>query len=69
MFCCHLRWIRRVVHIGGAFTKVGNADHVNIAHILANGTVDSAWNAGANAPVRAIALHAPPYIWEGNLPK
>lgn len=39
--------------IGGIFSTVGGLARQNLAHIAANRTV-SAWNPGANAPVRAL---------------
>ena len=35
-------------YIGGTFTKVGSAARNNIAHILADGAVDSAWDPNAS---------------------
>jgi hypothetical protein len=43
-------------YIGGNFTHVGGVARSNVAHILANGTVDPAWNPDANGEVDALAL-------------
>lgn len=40
--------------IGGDFTHAGGQPRRNLAHVLANGSVD-AWNPGANATVSALA--------------
>lgn len=49
--------------VGGQFTEIGGVARSNIAHVLSDGTVDSAWNADAKDPplslyafVYAIAL-------------
>jgi alkylated DNA repair dioxygenase AlkB len=42
--------------IGGSFTTVGGVSRNNIAHILADGSLDLAWNAGADSTVRALAV-------------
>ena len=43
-------------YIGGAFATVGTVTRNNIAHILADGTVDATFNPNANNPVFSIAL-------------
>ncbi|HUW60113.1 MAG TPA: hypothetical protein VMZ06_03825, partial [Candidatus Bathyarchaeia archaeon] len=43
-------------YIGGGFTQVGNMPRNHIAHILANGTVDLAWNPNADNGVTALAV-------------
>jgi hypothetical protein len=46
-------------YIGGGFTKVGSTTRNNIAHILANGTVDTNWdvgNTGANGNIQDMAI-------------
>jgi len=42
--------------IGGEFTKVGGVGRNNIAHIRADGSVDTAWNPNANNRVFALAI-------------
>ena len=42
--------------IGGEFSRVGGIERNGLAHILANGTLDPAWNPGANGPVYALAF-------------
>ena len=41
--------------IGGSFSRVAGAPRNNLAHVRADGTLD-AWNPGANALVRCLAL-------------
>lgn len=44
-------------YIGGSFTRVGNVSRANIAHILADGTVDLNFlPSGANGVVRALSI-------------
>jgi hypothetical protein len=43
-------------YIGGDFTHVGGIARNDLAHILANRTVDPTWDPNANAPVEALAL-------------
>ena len=43
-------------YIGGDFTHVGAVPRSNVAHILADGAVDPAWNPDANGEVEALAL-------------
>ncbi|MCX5769422.1 MAG: PASTA domain-containing protein [Candidatus Hydrogenedentes bacterium] len=43
-------------YIGGAFTKVGRVNRSNIAHILADGTVDPAWNPAPSGSIMAMQL-------------
>ncbi|MCX7000715.1 MAG: delta-60 repeat domain-containing protein [Candidatus Sumerlaeota bacterium] len=43
-------------YIGGDFDKVAGVVRNNIAHILANGTVDLTWNPNANNWVEALAV-------------
>lgn len=45
-------------YIGGLFTHVGGIARRNIAHILADRSVDPAFDPGANNSVRALALSA-----------
>ena len=45
-------------YIGGTFTQVGGVPRSNLAHILANGTVDPSFDPGADAFVSAIAVSA-----------
>ena len=42
--------------IGGEFTKVGGVGRNNIAHIRADGSVDTAWNPNADGGVSALAV-------------
>jgi len=42
--------------IGGSFDRVGGVVRNNIAHILANGSVDLTWNPNANYDVYAITV-------------
>ncbi|MBD0258862.1 MAG: hypothetical protein ICV83_24350, partial [Cytophagales bacterium] len=43
-------------YIGGTFTQVHGTPRSMIAHILADGTLDQAWNPGADSDVRALAV-------------
>jgi trimeric autotransporter adhesin len=43
-------------YLGGSFTRVGDQPRKNLAHILADGTVDLDFNKDANAAVRALAV-------------
>ena len=43
-------------YIGGDFTRLGPYPRRNLAHILANGSVDRAFNPSPNGVVRALAL-------------
>lgn len=43
-------------YIGGSFTTVDDFVRLRLAHILANGTLDPAWNPEANDRVHALAL-------------
>ena len=43
-------------YIGGSFSSVGGVDRNYLAHILSNGSVDSAWNPDADADVYALAV-------------
>ena len=45
-------------YIGGTFDLVGDLPCNNLAHILADGTVDTSWAPSANASVSALALDA-----------
>jgi hypothetical protein len=45
-------------YIGGTFTHVGGVARSNLAHILANGTVDPGFDSGADGFVSAIAVSA-----------
>ena len=42
--------------IGGAFTQVGALARNNLAHILASGAVDPAWNPNANNTVQTLTV-------------
>jgi hypothetical protein len=44
------------VYIGGEFTQVNNVTRNSIAHVLANGTLDAAFNPNANGAVEALAV-------------
>jgi beta-propeller uncharacterized protein DUF5122 len=44
------------VFIGGDFTSVGGVARDNIAHVLADGSVDPSFNPDANQPVFALAV-------------
>ncbi|MCX8157379.1 MAG: immunoglobulin domain-containing protein [Verrucomicrobiae bacterium] len=43
-------------YIGGDFVRVGGQPRTNLAHILADRTVNPAWIVAANGPVRALLL-------------
>ncbi len=43
-------------YIGGAFTKVGTTSRRYLAHVLADGTVDPAWDPNPNNTVNAICV-------------
>lgn len=43
-------------YIGGDFKYVGGRARERLAHIKANGTLDTTWNPGANGTVHAIAV-------------
>ncbi len=43
-------------YIGGGFTRVGGLSRNRLAHILSDGSVDSAWNPDANGTVYAMIL-------------
>ena len=43
-------------YIGGVFTVVGTVARNNLAHILANGSVDPNWNPNANSDVNTLAV-------------
>ena len=43
-------------YVGGRFTQVGNLPRKNIAHILADGSVDASWNPNADGWVLALAV-------------
>lgn len=52
-------------YLGGAFTRLGRVARQNLAHVLANGTVD-AWAPGANAVVYSLAVsHDTVYVGGG----
>lgn len=42
--------------IGGLFTRYGSRARANVAAVLADGTVDTAWNPGTNGIVKALAV-------------
>ena len=42
--------------IGGDFSHVGGQSRQRLAHVLADGSVDNAWNPGADGPVRTILV-------------
>ncbi len=43
--------------IGGQFTTIGSTTKNNLAHILANGTVDASWNPNPDGNVVALAIY------------
>ncbi len=43
--------------IGGSFTRIQGYDKKYLAHILADGTLDKAWNPNPDKPVTALATH------------
>ncbi len=43
-------------YVGGRFTQVGNLPRHNIAHVLADGSVDASWNPNADGWVFALAV-------------
>jgi len=43
-------------YIGGNFDRVAGVVRNNIAHILANGSVDPTWNPNASSEIRALAV-------------
>jgi hypothetical protein len=43
-------------YIGGSFTYVGTSPRANLAHILADGSLDAEWNPGANGIVQALVV-------------
>ena len=43
-------------YLGGAFSGVGGIPRSNLAHILADGTIEAAWAPNADLPVRALAV-------------
>ncbi|MEI7869239.1 MAG: hypothetical protein WCI11_15225 [Candidatus Methylumidiphilus sp.] len=43
-------------YVGGHFKQVGSLPRNNIAHILADGSVDASWNPDANGDVFALAV-------------
>jgi len=53
-------------YIGGNFTHVGGAARENLAHILANGSVDPSWAPSARDVVRALALSGSTVYVGGN---
>jgi len=42
-------------YVGGLFTTIGGVARKNLAHVLADGNVDSGWNPGANSFVETLA--------------
>ncbi len=44
--------------IGGDFSEVGGLPRAHLAHILADGSVDPAWDPGASSPVHALEVAA-----------
>jgi hypothetical protein len=42
--------------VGGSFTTVGGLPRQNVAHVRADGSVDPAWNPGANDAVSSLAV-------------
>ncbi|MGB4442324.1 MAG: hypothetical protein WBJ62_08890 [Coriobacteriia bacterium] len=51
-------------YIGGDFTSVGGVARQNLARINADGTLNVAWNPGANSDVWALAIDAT-YVYAG----
>ncbi len=43
-------------YVGGEFTSVGGASRNRVAHIMADGSLDPAWNPDADGTVYAIAV-------------
>ena len=43
-------------YVGGRFTQVGSLPRTNIAHVLADGSVDASWNPNADGFVYALAV-------------
>jgi hypothetical protein len=43
-------------YIGGSFIYVGGLARNNLAHVLADGTVDPSWNPSANNTVTALGV-------------
>ena len=43
-------------YIGGSFDEVGGVARSDLAHLEANGSVDRAWNPGANGEVHVLAV-------------
>jgi putative cell wall-binding protein len=43
-------------YVGGDFTYVGGVDRSNLAHVLADGSVDPDWNPSTDFPVKEITL-------------
>ncbi|MBC7919846.1 MAG: hypothetical protein H7Z75_02030, partial [Ferruginibacter sp.] len=43
-------------YVGGGFTQIGGQNRLYVAHILADKTVDAAFNPGTNSLVNALAL-------------
>ena len=43
-------------YLGGYFSGVGGTPRSNLAHILADGTLDATWNPSANSSVDALAV-------------
>ncbi len=43
-------------YVGGTFNSIGGASVENVAHVLANGTVDTSWEPNPNSTVTAIAV-------------
>ena len=53
-------------YIGGDFTTVGVAPRYNLAHILADGSVDSSWDPSPNIVVYALAVSGTTLYVGGN---
>lgn len=53
-------------YIGGNFTKVGKENRTNLAHILSDGTVDTAFNPNLNGPVNCITASADTLYFGGS---
>ncbi|MCX7017203.1 MAG: hypothetical protein NTW86_32340 [Candidatus Sumerlaeota bacterium] len=53
-------------YIGGYITQVGSLARNNLAHILADGSVDPAWNPGPNNTVEALAVSGSTLYVGGN---
>ena len=53
-------------YIGGSFNRVGKENRTNLAHILSNGTVDTAFNPNVNGQVNCITASADTLYFGGS---